>query len=84
MKEIESNEIYVMLPVPENTVSLKIEANLINDNNEIIKAVKDISPSEFRQARKDFVENIGDDWDEEYVLTEEGRKWLNSKMIEVE
>ena len=73
-KIIELNEVYIMFPVPENTVSLTIQANIIDDNNEIQKVSKDISPSEYRQARKDFVENIGDDWDKEYVLTEKGRK----------
>lgn len=71
---IKLDEVYIMFPVPENTVSLTIQANIINDNNVIQKVSKDISPSEYRQARKDFVENIGDDWNDTYVLTETGRK----------
>lgn len=83
---IKLDEVYIMFPVPENTVSLTIQANIIDDNNEIQRVSKDISPSEYRQARKDFVENIGDDWNATYVLTEEGRKWLEelrkNKLLE--
>lgn len=83
---IKLDEVYIMFPVPENTVSLTIQANIIDDNNEIQKVSKDISPSEYRQARKDFVENIGDDWNYTYVLTETGRKWLEelqkNKLLE--
>ena len=83
---IQLDEVYIMFPVPENTVSLTIQANIIDDNNEIQQVSKDISPSEYRQARKDFVENIGDNWDDTYVLSEKGRKWLEelqkNKLLE--
>jgi predicted transcriptional regulator len=68
------DEMYVMLTIPEDAVSLKVTAQIIV-NGDLKKAEKSLSTREVFQARKDFLDYIGDDFDAMYVLTDEGRKY---------
>lgn len=80
--EIQEDElIHIILPVPKDTVTVSVTAKMIQ-NGKLIEAHMDMTPEEFRQARKDFLDEVedGDDYDKVWTLTEEGLNHLNQIM----
>lgn len=81
-QELDTELIHIIVQVPEDTVSVSIDAKLLQ-NGKLVTAHMDMSAEEFRQARQDFLDNVdgGDDYDAVvYALTEEGRKYAE-KLI---
>lgn len=78
-EEIELEQINVILQIPKNTAKLKIEAVIVDDDNQAHIVTRTLSTQEVFDARKDFT-----DWvDEEeygavYTLTDLGREYLDS------
>lgn len=74
---VELEEQYIMFGIPKNTVKLEINATTITEDDKLIKVSKQLNLEEVLKARQNFVENIGDDWDAVYEVTEKGRQWLD-------
>lgn len=81
-KEVELAETNIILKIPENAVSLSVTANLLDENGKLVKVSKNLTVKDIFEARQAFLENVedGDDYDARYVLTEEGRAYLNHLM----
>ena len=75
-KTITLDQHYIMIPVPCDAFKLKIEATLLDEDDEPYTVFTRVSTKDLIKARTDFVENIGDDWDAVYTLTEEGKEYL--------
>ena len=78
-EEIDLEQINVILQIPKNTAKLKIEAVIVDDDNQAHVVTRSLSTQEVFDARKDFT-----DWvDEEeygavYTITDLGREYLES------
>ena len=70
------DENYIMITIPKNTYQLEIIATTTNENGETLKVKKYLNTEEIFEARKNFQDNIGDDWDATYIVTDKGRKWM--------
>ena len=73
MQEIELEEINIILKIPKESVKLQVIAFIPdeNDDTKLAKVHANISPSELREMRKNFLDNLlDDDYDARYVLTE--------------
>ena len=80
---IELKEMGIIIRVPEESVSVTVTAHVMSDTGDIIKVQKQLSPSELRQARADFLDEVvlGDDYDAKFVLTEDGRAFAEQLSI---
>ena len=78
-EEIELEQINIILQIPKNTARLKVEAVIVDDDNQAHIVTRTLSTQEVFDARKDFT-----DWvDEEeygavYTITDLGREYLES------
>ena len=81
---IELNEINIILKIPADAAKLEITALMLDENNDVVKVVKQLGLEDIHEARRDFLLNVGedDDYDVRYVLTDEGRAYL--KQLERE
>ena len=79
-KEVELQEMNIILRIPENTAALEITAKIIGEDGELLKVAKKLSVQDIFKARQDFLDNVedGDDYDARYVLTDEGKEYLRS------
>lgn len=75
---IELEEMNIFLKIPKEAVALEVTASLLDTNGRVMKVKNSLSVSGIRDRRQDFLDNVvdGDDYDARYVLTEEGRKYL--------
>lgn len=71
---IELEEMNIIIKVPTEAVSLTINAKVMSDDGEIYEVQAPYSPSQLRQARQAFLDEVelGDDYDAKFVLTEKG------------
>jgi len=76
--------INIIVKVPENTVACKFTATMITDDGKLEDAEMKMNATEFRQARKDFLDNVdgGDEYDTMYTLTEEGKAYVERLIAE--
>ena len=74
-KEVELEEARVVLNLPVNAVAAKIEVTVF-ENGELVKAERELSLADLRQAFKDGECVILDD--DILTITDEGRKYLES------
>ena len=72
------DENYIMITIPKNTYQLEIIATTTGENGETIKVKKHLNTEEIFEARKNFQDNIGDDWDDTYIVTDKGREWMEA------
>lgn len=78
-EEIDLEQTNVILQIPKNTAKLKIEAVIVDEDNQAHVVTRTLSTQEVFDARKDFT-----DWvDEEeygavYTITDLGREYLES------
>ena len=81
-KAVELQEVNIILRIPENAASLEVCASLVDDDGKLMKVKKKLSVQDIFKARQDFLENVedGDDYDARYVLTEEGKAYLEELM----
>ena len=84
-KEVELQEMNIILKIPENAVFLEVKASLMNENGQLMNVMKKLPVQDIFKARQDFLQNVedGDEYDARYVLTDEGREYLNS-LLEAE
>lgn len=75
---VELDEYNLIIKIPRESVKLEIKAVFLDDNDELATVCKTLKLRDIQEARKDFLENVedGDDYDARYVLTDEGREWL--------
>lgn len=77
-KEIELEEMNIFLRIPKSAASVTVNAVIIDENDKAVKVSRKLSSEDIRKARQDFLDYVdeGDDYDAKYVLTEEGRAYL--------
>lgn len=73
---IELDEMDIMLRVPAGACALELTAIMMDEDNKTYKVSRVITPAELFRARENFLKYIGDDYDTTYVLTENGKEWL--------
>ena len=78
-KEVELQEVNIILRIPENAASLEVRASLVNENGKFINVKKKLTVQDIFKARMDFLDYVdgGDDYDAKFVLTDEGLEYLN-------
>lgn len=81
-KTMTLDEMNVIMTVPELAVSLSVKATIFVDGEQK-EVQKDVDLAGIRKAREDFLENVefGDDYDAKFVLTDDGRKWLDEHGV---
>lgn len=77
-KEIELEEMNIILKVPKSAAALTVEAVLLKTDGKTQKVEKKMDTQELYKARQDFLDNVdfGDDYDGKFVITEKGRQFL--------
>lgn len=78
-KELELEEINVILKIPKNTTKLKITTTILHEGEEQ-KVKKKLNQEDIIEARRDFLDNVedGDHYDDLFVITDEGKRYLES------
>ena len=81
-KEVDLQEVNIILRIPENAASLEVVVSLVDEDGKLMNVKKKLSVQDIFKARQDFLENVedGDDYDARYVLTEEGKAYLEELM----
>lgn len=69
----------IILKIPKGTFHLEVTAYLPQvKDGKITKAFHEFNQDEIFEMRRNFLDNlINDDYDATYVLTEEGKEWLD-------
>ena len=82
---IELEEMNIFLRIPKEAVALEVTASLLSETGKVQKVSTKLSVSDIRDRRQDFLDNVedGDDYDARYVLTDEGRAYLESLKEDV-
>lgn len=84
-QEIELDQHFIFMSIPEDTVALSITATLLDDNGNPYQVHSKMTASDIFQARKDFLDHVEDgdyfDDDVRFVLTEKGREWLEQRKL---
>lgn len=78
-EEIELASKYIVLEIPEDTVTVTITARVYL-NGELQTVEKQLGPSEVREAFKEAEENYIPD-DAVFQITEEGRRYLEERGV---
>ena len=75
---MEVEEMNIILRIPNDAASVTVTAVLIDEKDNTVKVSRRLSAGDIRFARQDFLDNVedGDDYDARYVLTDEGREYL--------
>ena len=75
---MELEEMNIFLRIPKDAVALEVTASLLTEDGKLMKVSRKLAVSDIRNQRQDFLDNVedGDDYDARYVLTEEGREYL--------
>ena len=74
----EGELINIILKVPKNTAAMTVSA-IVMEGKTTQNMSMDMGVEDIRVARQDFLDNCeeGDDYDAVYVLTDEGRAFLD-------
>ena len=72
---MEFEEIPAVFYIPENTISVTIEAKILDENNKLITVTTDYNPAALREAIKDGEQFIPDD--AIFELTDKGKRLIN-------
>lgn len=75
---MEFEEIPAVFYIPENTISVTIEAKVLDENNKLITVTTDYNPAALREAIKDGEQFIPDD--AVFQLTDKGKRLLNEMI----
>lgn len=82
-EEVELEQHYIFASIPKDTVALTITATLLDENGTPYQVHSNMTTSDLFQARKDFLDNVGDDdYDARYILTDEGRAFLEKRRMQ--
>ena len=79
-QELDTELIHIIVQVPKDTVAVSFDAKLLR-GGQLVTAHMDMSAEEFRQARKDFLDEVeaGDEYDAVYTLTDEFKRKLEAQ-----
>ena len=81
---INEDLIHIIIAIPKDTARLIINATMLGEDMNPVTAETEMSVSEIMQARKDFLDYVGDDeYNAKYTLTEKGRE-LAARLAEGE
>ena len=85
-REIELEQMNVILKIPTDAVSLTITAKMLDEDGKLMSVSRTLAVSDIQGARKDFLDNVedGDEYDAHYVLTDEGRAYLDALLKQEE
>lgn len=74
---IELEEMNIIIKVPTEAVSLTVSAKVMSDDGEIYEVQSSYSPSQLRDARHCFLDEVelGDDFDARFVFAEKGLEY---------
>lgn len=77
-KDVTLDEMNVIMRIPERAVAVTVNVTIL-ENGEQVSVSKEMDIVDIRKAREDFLSNVefGDDYDARFVLTEEGKKYLD-------
>ena len=79
-QEIELDQHFIFMSIPEDTVALSITATLLDDNGNPYQVHSKMTASDLFQARKDFLDHVEDgdyfDDDVRFAITNKGYEWL--------
>ena len=77
-KTMELEEMNIFLRIPKDAVALEVTASLLAEDGKVMKVSKKLAVSDIRDQWQAFLDNVedGDDYDARFVLTEEGRDYL--------
>lgn len=75
---MEFEEIPAVFYIPENTISVTIEAKILDENNKLITVTTDYNPAALREAIKDGEQFIPND--AVFQLTDKGKRLLNDMI----
>lgn len=75
---MELKEIPAVFYIPENAISVTIEAKILDENNKLITVAASYSPATLREAIKDGEQFIPDD--AVFQLTDKGKRFLNDMI----
>ena len=69
---------HIIIKIPIATNKLTIESEFIDENGETRTAEMKLNLRQIHACREDFLDNVedGDYYDVRYVITEEGKRWL--------
>lgn len=83
-KTIELEEMNVILRIPAETAAVTVSAAVIDKKGKLQKVKKKLTLKEIHEARAAFLDNVdgGDDYDGKFIITEEGRRYLEEKEKE--
>ena len=75
---LELEEMNIFLRIPKDAVALEVTASLLAEDGKVMMVSKKLAVSDIRDQRQAFIDNVedGDDYDARYVLTDEGRDYL--------
>lgn len=78
--EVLLDEMNIFVAVPENCIGLELNATILNDKNELEHVSRKLSLNEIILARNDFLTYVagGDDYNATYVLTDDGKAYVES------
>lgn len=78
--ELDTDFIHIIIQIPKETVRLEVKAVLLDPKGSPYNASMTMDPSDIREARQDFLDNVelGDDYDAYIVLTDKGREMLEN------
>lgn len=78
--KIELEEMNIILRIPKEAAALEVTALLVR-GEKVSKASKKLTLSDIQEMRQNFLDNLeDDDYDAKYVLTDEGRAYLDQLM----
>ena len=80
MDSVELKTCGIVTYIPENTISVKMTVQYMNNDGMIITVKKSMSPSEIYTAMKDYEENYVDQ-DSIYVIVDKVRKYLEEGEV---
>ena len=67
----------IIVKIPKETANLKLISSLFDEKGIKHEAEINLNVSTIQECRQDFIDFVGDDdYDATYVLTEEGKKYL--------
>ncbi len=76
-KKVEKlEEMLMVIGLPVGTFKAEISCEVMGADGETFKCGKVLTARDIQELREDFVENVGDDYNAKYVLTDKGRACL--------
>lgn len=78
-EEVALEEMNIILRIPIEAVSVTVTAKVIEkDSGDLLEVQRKLTTQDIFKARRDFLDYVedGDDYDAKFVITDEGRRYL--------